>query len=512
MNNLIITRQFKQVLKLIESSRNSVFITGKAGTGKSTFLQFARKNIRKNMVVLAPTGVAALNVKGETIHSFFNFKPGVTIRDARKKARKHISESLYQNIEVILIDEISMVRADLLDCIDVFLKTLLNSESPFGGIQMIFIGDLYQLPPVVTSSEKELFESLYETPYFFSANAVSKSDFKYQFIELDRIFRQKDDRFVDFLNAVRNNSPTRRHFAYINESLIDEGFEDDTGYVFLTTLNRSADEINAYKLSALNTKLFVSDAEIDGTFDTGSAPTAVRLSLKPGAQVMFLNNHPDGLWVNGTVGQIEEIDRGEVFVRTDNDRIVPVTRHKWTLYKYTYDPENKVLSQEKTGDFFQYPLKLAWAITIHKSQGKTFKKVIIDFQNGTFAHGQAYVALSRCVSRSGIGLVRPLTPKHIRTDYRIIRYLTNLQYAAAEQQLPTDQKKAILDQAIREKKLIDIVYLKPNDHKSVRTIKPILLQEKTYRGKNFPGLEARCINDDTDRIFRIDRIIDIIHR
>jgi len=507
---LIITRQFKQALELIRSSTASVFITGKAGTGKSTLLHYLRKNIRKNMVVLAPTGVAALNVKGETIHSFFNFKPGVTPADAKKTARKNIGNSLYQNIDVILIDEISMVRADLLDCVDSFLRTLSNSKAPFGGIQMVFIGDLYQLPPVVTSNEKEIFKSRYETPYFFSANAVSNRNFTYRFIELDRIFRQKDKQFVDFLNAVRNNSATRGHFAYINESLIDDGFEDDAGYIFLTTLNRSADEINAYKLSALNTKLFVSEADIEGEFDTACAPTAARLSLKPGAQVMFLNNHPDGLWVNGTVGMIEEIDRGEIFVRTDSDRIVPVNKHRWTLYKYTYAPETRTLSQEKTGDFFQYPLRLAWAITIHKSQGKTFKKVIIDFQNGTFAHGQAYVALSRCVSRDGIGLVRPLNNKHIKTDYRIINYLTKLQYAASEQRLPLDQKKAVLKQAIQNNTMIDIVYLKPNDHKSVRTIKPFRMEEKIYQGKTFTGLDALCVQDNTDRIFRIDRILDII--
>ena len=509
MTNIKINSQFKSALKLIKNSNESVFITGKAGTGKSTFLQYARRNIKKNMVVLAPTGVAALNVKGETIHSFFHFKPGITPKDAEKKAKKNIDNALYKKIDTILIDEISMVRADLLDCIDTFLRTFLNSDQPFGNIEMVFIGDLYQLPPVVTNHEREMFSKYYESPFFFSANVIIKDKFKYHYVELEEIYRQKDDHFIEILNAVRNNSATAKHFEYINRNVIDDQFEEDQGFIFLTTLNRSADEINAYKLSALSTKLFISKAEIDGEFELNAAPTSVKLALKPGAQVMFLNNHSDGLWVNGTVGIIEEIDNSEIFVRTDNNLVVSVNKHKWSLYKYIYDSENKNLIQEKTGDFLQYPLKLAWAITIHKSQGKTFKKAIIDLKNGTFAHGQSYVALSRCVSLNGIGLVHPLKKNHIKTDHRIINYLTKLQYDAAEDRCPTADKIKILKDAINKKSLINIVYLKPNDHKSTRTIKPFFLGEKKYRDNKYIGLDAYCMKDNTDRIFRIDRILEI---
>ncbi len=512
MKNIKINSQFKNALKLIKDSNESIFITGKAGTGKSTFLKYARQNIRKNIVVLAPTGVAALNVKGETIHSFFHFKPGITFKDAKNTAKKNIDNVLYKNIDTILIDEISMVRADLLDCIDIFLKTFLNSNKHFGNIQMVFIGDLYQLPPVVTKNEREMFSTYYESPFFFSANVIKKDKYKYHFIELEEIFRQKDDHFIELLNAVRNNSATAEHFEYINKNVIDDQFEEDQGFIFLTTLNKSADKINAYKLSALNTKLFISEAEIDGEFELSAAPTSFRLALKPGAQVMFLNNHSEGLWVNGTVGIIEEIDNSEIFVRTDNNLVVSVNKHKWSLYKYIYDSENKSLIQEKSGDFFQYPLKLAWAITIHKSQGKTFKKVIIDLKNGTFAHGQSYVALSRCVSLNGIGLVHPLKKNHIKTDHRIINYLTKIQYDAAEDRCSSAEKIKILKDAIDKNCSINIVYLKPNDHKSTRTIKPFYLGEKTYKDKKYLGLDAYCMKDNLDRIFRIDRILEIMDK
>lgn len=509
MENIEINTPFRDALKHIKKSNESVFITGKAGTGKSTFLKYALKHIKKNMVVLAPTGVAALNVKGETIHSFFHFKPGITPKDAKKIAKKNIDNSLYKNIDTILIDEISMVRADLLDCIDVFLRTLFNKNNPFGNVQMIFIGDLYQLPPVVTKSEIEMFNTHYETPYFFSADVITKNKFKYHFIELEEIYRQTDDNFIELLNAVRNNSATEEHFKYLNKNVIDEQFEEDQGFIFLTTINKAADEINAYKLSALPTKKFISKAEIDGKFELNAAPTALTLTLKPGAQVMFLNNNPNGLWVNGTVGVIEDIDNSEIYVRLDNNLVVTVNKHKWSLYQYEYDSVNKHLVQIKTGDFFQYPLKLAWAITIHKSQGKTFNKVIIDLKNGAFAHGQTYVALSRCVSLNGIGLVHPLNKKHLKTDYRVINYLTKLQYETAEKKCPSEKKIKIINAAIKKSKSIEIIYLKPNDQKFSRTIKPIHLGEKKYKDNTFLGLDAYCMESKSEKVFRLDRILDI---
>jgi hypothetical protein len=257
--------------------------------------------------------------------------------------------------------------------------------------------------------------------------------------------------------------------------------------------------------------MFISKAEIDGKFEINSAPTSLTLTLKPGAQVMFLNNNQNGLWVNGTVGIIEDIDNSEIYVRLDNDLVVSVNRHKWSLYQYEYDSLNKNLVQVKTGDFFQYPLKLAWAITIHKSQGKTFNKVIIDLKSGTFAHGQSYVALSRCVSLNGIGLVHPLNKKHLKTDYRIIKYLTRLQYEAAEKKCPSAKKIKIINKAIKKNKSIDIVYLKPNDHKSSRTIKPFNLGEKTYKDNRFLGIDAYCVQSKSEKVFRLDRILEIIH-
>jgi len=509
MNDIEINPQFKAALELLEKGREHVFITGRAGTGKSTLLSFFQENTKQLLVVLAPTGVAALNVQGETIHSFFRFPPGITVAEAEKRASKIKDAALYKSIKTIVIDEISMVRADLLDCVDVFLRKVLKKKKPFGGIQMVFIGDLYQLPPVLTTEDREHFSAVYETPYFFSAQVMTSGDFKPRFIELEKVYRQKDAAFVELLNAIRNNAVTDEQLAELNSRVIAEGIEADQDCICLTTTNAAADRINLGKLSLVRGKLFSYTALVDGDFDRKLSPADPELKLKVGAQVMFLNNNSEGLWVNGTLGTVKDITKEEISVQTQDGHKVNVTPYKWTLYRYVFDQNTRQLSQESMGSFIQYPLNLAWAVTIHKSQGKTFNRVIIDLGRGTFAHGQAYVALSRCRTLSGLTLTTPLEKKHILLDYRVVNFLTRFQYDRAEEHCPLDEKVRIIAAAIKSKSPLHITYLKPNDQKSKRTVSPRYVGDMEYQGKHYIGMEGYCQQRQETRVFRVDRILEI---
>ncbi|HEV3251909.1 MAG TPA: DEAD/DEAH box helicase, partial [Puia sp.] len=416
--------KFQQALDLLKNGKNPLFITGNAGTGKSTLLSLFLKNNRKNIVVLAPTGVAALNVKGVTIHSFFGFHPGITIENAKEKGRKSKNISLIRSIEMIIIDEISMVRADLLDCIDAFLRVALKKQQPFGGIRMVFIGDLYQLSPVVQGQEKAFFQIIYESPYFFSAKVMKEVSF--ELLELEKIYRQKDLAFIEILNAIRKNSVTEQQLEFINQRVIPtEGKEE--GFIHLTTTNKAVFQINEEKLQKLPGKLYTFKANADGEFNKDQAPTAEELRIKKQSQVMLLTNHPDGLWVNGTVGIVMGIQNDEIMIETQEGETISVGRHQWDLYKYRFDEKTSSLTQDVIGSFTQYPLCLAWGITIHKSQGKTFDKAMIDL-SGSFATGQAYVALSRCRSFEGLILKKPVKKGHIHVDSQVVRFLTEWQY------------------------------------------------------------------------------------
>lgn len=509
MHQIEINQQFKAALDLLEGSDENVFITGKAGTGKSTLLTCFRERTKKSLVVLAPTGVAALNVQGETIHSFFRFKPNITVEEAEKIAARVKNSALYKNIDLAVIDEISMVRADLLDCVDAFLRKVLKKRKPFGGLQMVFIGDLYQLPPVVTSHDREHFSAAYESPYFFSSRVIAGGEFTLHFIELEKVYRQKDAEFIELLNAIRNNSITAEQLGILNGRVNLNCSQDDAGYIYLTTTNDAARKVNHEKLSALTTKLFTYSAAVAGNFDGRLAPADMELSLKAGAQVMFLNNNADGLWVNGTIGAVEDIDEQEIIVRTQDGYQVSVEPYKWTLYRYIFEKETKRLLQENIGSFIQYPLNLAWAVTIHKSQGKSFDRVIIDLGRGTFAHGQAYVALSRCRTFSGMVLAAPLKKGHIIMDGKVVAFLTQFQYAASEGRCPLDEKIQFIEGAIRDKRPVHITYLKPNDEKSRRTVKPSYVGEMEYQGKRYIGMEGYCMQRQETRVFRVDRILEI---
>lgn len=422
--------EFLRAFDLFEHSQRSIFLTGRAGTGKSTLLQYFRSSTHKNIVVLAPTGVAAVNVKGQTIHSFFRFRPDITPESVSTIHIRRAQREVYAALDTIIIDEISMVRADLLDCIDSFLRLHgKKKQEPFGGVQMILIGDLLQLPPVVVRGEKEIFESLYASPYFFDAKVFA--EIEWEFLELETIYRQTEDRFIQLLNAVRDNGVTHEDMLLLN-SRYKNGFEPLPGefYVYLTTTNDLADSINRSRLSALKGKEFKYAGEVTGKFEERNLPTHESLSLKFGAQVMLLNNDPEGRWVNGSIGQVVDIlhHDGEdaVRVRLDNGVQVDVTPFTWEMYRFVYDEEAKRVLSDITGTFTQYPLRLAWAVTIHKAQGKTFSKVVIDIGYGTFSHGQMYVALSRATCFEGIVLRKPILKHHIMTDKRVLTFMEKL--------------------------------------------------------------------------------------
>jgi len=506
LNKIEFTKEFNSAFDILEKSSQNVFITGRAGTGKSTFLSFFVENTEKDIVVLAPTGVAALNVSGQTIHSFFGFKPGVTLSEAKQIALNKKKTKLFKELDSIIIDEISMTRADLLDCVNVFLQTVLNSKKPFGGKQVIFIGDLYQLAPVVKGEEKEVMRKNYNSPYFFDAKVMNSLNLR--FFEFTKIFRQNEKKFIELLNKIRNRTVTKRDVFEINKRFKPE-IENDKGFIYLTCTNKLAEEINAAKLEKLSGKLTAFNGLIQGDFSLKSLPADQALMLKKGAQVMFLVNDSQGRWVNGSLGVIEKIFGEKVQVILKNKKTVRVSPYSWEIFKFYYNSKINSISKEIIGSFTQLPLRLAWAVTIHKGQGKTFDKVIIDIGRGAFAYGQMYVALSRCTSFNGIILKKKLKESDIWMDWKVVKFLTGFQYAQAQKKLSNKEKEEILKQAIKEKNNLEIVYLKPNDTKSKRIIRPLNIGLKEYMGYEFKGLEAHCYFKNDSRIFKIERILEI---
>ena len=496
----------------MEDTDRNVFVTGRAGTGKSTLLQHFRNNTKKAIAVLAPTGVAAVNVNGQTIHSFFNFKIDVT-SDTVKKIKPR-DKSIYKNLDAIVVDEISMVRADILDCMDIFLRIHGKKKSlPFGGIQMIFIGDLYQLPPVVRYRERAVFSEYYRSPYFFDSKVFS-NELDMEFIELEKVYRQRDARFLNILNAIRNNTATDDDFMAINKRHIPDFEDPEKFYICLTTTNELADDINRKKLSEIKGKEYKYHGLVDGDFEAKDLPTAEDITVKVGAQVMLLNNDSSGRWFNGSIGNVVDIEEMKdepdvIWVELSDGSRVDVMPYTWEMYEFNYDrSKNRVIS-DITGRFTQYPIKFAWAVTIHKSQGLTFDRMIIDIGRGTFSHGQLYVALSRCTNLDGIILKKPIMKKHIFMDRRIVEFVTKYQYKRAKERQPLEQRISLIEQAINEKRRLDIVYLKAKDEKTRRTIIPKYMGELEYQGKKFLGLEAFCTKRMDERVFNIERILEM---
>lgn len=505
--------QFSKALHLLQHGCRNLFITGKAGTGKSTLLRYFRAHTSRKLVVLAPTGVAALNVGGETIHSFFRFKPGTT-PDKVKRARRADAD-LYRNLEVIVIDEASMLRADLLDCVDAFMR--INGPAPgkpFGGAMLALFGDLYQLPPVVTAGERELFSSYYKGPYFFSARVFGEAAIEY--LELEKIYRQKEQDFIDILNAIRGNRVTPAQLARLNARVGADVESRGRGLVVrLLTTNADAAGINNERLRTLDGRSHVYRAEVSGEFTKDSYPADEELHLKAGAQVMLLNNDPKGRWVNGTMARVHDIMRGlpgehdVVHVLLPDGCVEAVEPYKWELFHFAYDEEQKRIKAETAGTFTQFPLKLAWGVTIHKSQGKTFERAVIDLGRRVFAAGQTYVALSRCTSLEGLSLARPVREDDVRTDWRIVRYVTGRQYAESEALRPLAAKVKLIEEAIAAGALLDILYLKAKDEKSRRTVRPVSVGECSFGKTAFTGLKAHCLRRGEPRTFRVDRILEM---
>jgi len=490
----------------MENSNKNIFITGKAGTGKSTLLQYFREKTKKQVVVLAPTGVAALNVKGETIHSFFSFKPDITVEKVQS-----VEEEIYKHIDAVVIDEISMVRADLFDCVDRFLR--LNGkykQKPFGGTQVIAIGDLYQLPPVVTEKEKDFFKERYKSEYFFDSDAFKSVE--WEFIELQKVYRQEDERFIRILNEIRNGKISQESLSLLNKRVGAQSNKD--GYtVYLTAHNETARKINQQRLEELNGRTYTFDAQIVGKFDEDSYPADYKLFVKKGAQIMMLNNDADGRWVNGSVGKIVDVLRANsetvILVKFPDYRIEEVTPYEWDIFHYSYNRRKKQIETKIVGSFRQYPLKLAWAITIHKSQGKTFDNVIIDLSRRLFAPGQLYVALSRCRSLDGISLTRGVRRSDVIIDKRIIYFLVTLQHQHSHKLMDLSAKLKVIDEAMKEKKCIRILYLDRNNQCTIRVLEPLEIGEFSYQGKSFHGLRAYCFQRKEMRTFRIDRILSV---
>lgn len=420
-----LTPEAHTVLQLWEHTRQHVFLTGRAGTGKSTLLQHFRTTTRKRLVVLAPTGVAAVNVNGQTIHAFFGFGPGITPEKARRRASG--KKPLYRNLQALIIDEISMVRADLLDCIDQFLRVNgPRAGAPFGGVQLLFIGDLYQLPPVVLPEEETLFTTHYASPYFFDAHVLRTTP--YTVLHLTKVYRQQDATFVTLLDAVRTGCVDQRQLATLNaRSHAEIAGRDQAPSVTLVTTNAMAERINAHHLAQIRQPPYTFTGTINGTFQRPQLPTEETLTLKAGARIMMLNNEPRGQWVNGTLGHIATIteDPGAVTIRVtlDNGYSGTISSYTWEAIRFVWDDTAQRIVSEVVGSFTQYPLRLAWAITIHKAQGKTFDAVVVDLGRGTFAPGQAYVALSRCRSLEGLVLRTPLRAEHVRIDPRAQAFL-----------------------------------------------------------------------------------------
>lgn len=425
---LTLSPDFQHALDVLEHTDQNLFVTGKAGTGKSTLLQLFRNTTRKKVAVLAPTGVAALNVQGQTIHSFFGFPPRIITQEeaSRKTSRKDL-QRLYKNLQVLIIDEISMVRADVLDGIDRFLRVNRENFRPFGGVQVVLFGDLFQLPPVVNNDpvERNFFTEYYDTAYFFSAKIFREADFALEMLELRKVYRQESRHFLRLLEAIRVNTLDRDDLEDLNERH-QPHFKTTQGYITLCARNFTADNINRRELMDLTTPEMEFQAEVEGHFDPNLYPTELSLRLREGAQVMFVRNDIETRqFVNGTIGIVTHLDEETIVVQVQEDggkkRSIEVPIVQWDIVRYKAGTQGG-LTTEVVGTFRQYPLKLAWAITIHKSQGKTFDRVLLDLGDGAFEHGQLYVALSRCRTLEGIVLRQPLRPQDVITDERIVDF------------------------------------------------------------------------------------------
>jgi hypothetical protein len=442
-NNLI----FKKAVAFVNQTNQNLFLTGKAGTGKTTFLKYIRENCYKKMAITAPTGVAAMNAGGTTLHALFWLPFGVFVEDYELKWDEQDNNiynknrlfstikltkqrrAILQELEMLVIDEVSMVRADTLDAIDVILKSVRRDMRPFGGVQVLFIGDLYQLPPVVRDQEWQILRNHYTSPFFFNAKVLRSTPMIK--LELQHIYRQSDDKFISVLNNIRNNQCEKQDLEELNAHYKEDFVpEKNEQYITLTSHNRLADQINQEELAKLSGKMHNVKAVVKDEFQQGAYPTEETLTLKLGAQVMFIKNDTgeDRKYFNGKIGVVKELnlDKHQVLVGfKDGSEDVVVRRETWENIKYKYNKGEDKIEEEVLGTFSQFPLRLAWAITIHKSQGLTFEKAIID-AGTSFAAGQVYVALSRLTGLEGLVLRSKIAPHAIRTDFQVVDFMKQL--------------------------------------------------------------------------------------
>lgn len=420
---------FRLAADIVNYTSQNVFLTGRAGTGKTTFLHYIRQHADKNVIVAAPTGVAAINAGGITLHSLLQlpFEPFIPDFEGKKKLDYHFKLrrskiEMLRELDLLIIDEVSMLRADILDAIDYMLKRYRNSPKPFGGVQMLFIGDMFQLPPVVQSSEWEMLKHYYPSPFFFHAQALA--DHAPLHIELKKIYRQKDQLFIDILNRIRNNQTTDRDLEVLN-ARYNPVFKlpENDRYIVLCTHNYKADRINSDELSKLETKFFSFKGKISGDFSANALPTELDLTLKEGAQVMFVKNDTgeQRRYYNGKLATISSLREDRIEICFENGDLMDLEKETWSNVRYNLNQESGEIEEDILGSFDQYPIRLAWAITIHKSQGLTFDRLVID-AGQSFAAGQVYVALSRCTTLEGIVLFSQITPQSISTDKFAIEF------------------------------------------------------------------------------------------
>lgn len=423
--------EFQNAWDMIQHTHRSVFLTGKAGTGKSTFLRYICAHTEKKHVVLAPTGIAAVNVQGQTLHSFFKipFKPllpddpdfsnqriNKTLRYSKEKVK------LIRNLDLIIIDEISMVRADIIDFIDRVLKHYTkNKREPFGGKQLLFVGDIFQLEPVVTRDVRDILKLHYSQFFFFNARVFE--DLGLVPIELRKIYRQSNDEFITLLDRVRVNRASKADLQMINSRVKEPAtVQDDDFVITLATRRDTVDSINDEHMQALKSREYTYDGKIDGTYPDNDLPTQKDLTLKTGAQVIFIRNDREGRWYNGTIGKVSALGDDKLEVTLEDGTEYSLERETWENIQYTYNEKEKKVEESVLGTFTQYPIKPAWALTVHKSQGLTFSNIIIDFAGGAFSSGQTYVALSRCRSLEGITLLKPLSERDVIVNTAIVDF------------------------------------------------------------------------------------------
>ncbi len=433
-SELQLARQF------IETTGENLFLTGKAGTGKTTFLRDLKETSCKRMIVVAPTGIAAMNAGGVTIHSFFQLSFAPHIPDTRLVSQKTFYKfskekiNIIRSLNLLVIDEVSMVRADLLDAVDGVLRRYRDREKPFGGVQLLMIGDMQQLAPVVKEDERQLLEKYYDTNFFFSSRALNKTS--YYTIELKQVYRQQDMKFLDLLNKIRTNQADDYTISELNKRYIpDFNYKDKEGYITLTTHNYQAQRINEVRLAELPGEQYSFNAKIEGEFTEYLYPIDKALHLKRGAQIMFVKNDTSGQkrYYNGKIGKVTRIDSRNIEVLGEGDTVpFLLEREKWQNTQYSLNPESKEITEKVLGSFEHYPVKLAWAITIHKSQGLTFEHAIID-ANSSFAHGQVYVALSRCKTLEGMLLSSPLNKELLISDDDIEEFTNKMEASQPRQ-------------------------------------------------------------------------------